>query len=109
MTWLMEQLVKELKGQPITLLVVLALVGYSAFSYTNHASAAELEVIAGQLASIEKVNECRWLSDKISDLQTEIYILERDGADTAWINEKKNELKRLESRYKLTTCSQTGY
>lgn len=109
MTWLVEQLVKETKGHPITLLVLLALVGYALFSYGDHASASELEAIKSQLDRDSKINECRWITDKISELQNQIYILERDAADQEWINEKKRELTRFQQRYNATTCAKSGY
>jgi len=106
---LFEQVVKEMRAHPITLILVLIALGGFVFGYTNFARASEVEILKASMEDQSKINTCRWLSDKIDTLETDIYVLERDKADSKWINEKKIDLAKLKSRYRQTTCSTTGY
>jgi len=63
MTWIVEQLVKELKEHPFTLLIVLGLVGYAFFTSTNHASASELEKQSSKLDKLLTLNVAATIRD----------------------------------------------
>lgn len=106
---LFEQVVKEMKAHPITLTLVLIGMAAITFGYTDFARAAEVEVLKASLEHQEKISTCRWLSDKIDDLETTIYVLERDEAEPEWINEKKAVLRKLKGRFNQATCSSTSY
>ena len=106
---LIEQVIKEMKAHPVTLVLVLISLGAVSTGYSKWAKASDVTILAANIESQAKINTCRWLSDKIDTLETDIYVLERDGADSKWINEKKIELAKLKSRYRQTTCSTTGY
>lgn len=104
-----KQIAKELKSHPHTLLAIAMLIGFALYSYNYHAKADDLNDVKQSVATQAKVNECRWLSDKIERLEATVYTLKRDKADPKWIEEKESALQKVVRRYQVSTCSITGY
>jgi len=109
MQWFFEQVAKEMKAHPITLILVLGGAVAIALGYASFATAGEVEQLKINQERESKVNTCRWLSDKIDDLQVDIFNLEKANADPKWVNEKKSDLARKQDRYSKTTCSTISY
>lgn len=57
------------------------------------------------LAEDRLINECRWLQDKLDEIEYEIYVLQRDGADGDFIRSKEAQLKKVERRYSSLDCA----
>lgn len=109
MQWLFEQVAKEMKSHPVTLVLVIGGIIAIGLGYSLFATAGEVEQLKVNQEKESKIGTCRWLSDKIDDLRVDIFNLEKDGADAAWVNEKKSDLQDKEDRYKQTTCSTIVY
>ena len=108
-TGLFEQVVKEMKSHPITLTLVLICLGATSFAWTTHAKASDVQVLQASLEKQNKLQTCRWLSDKIDNTENAIRLLEKDGAEEDWVVEKKKQLNRLKERYDATTCPNLVY
>tara|TARA_R100001143_G_C3360997_1_gene135672 strand:- start:6332 stop:6664 length:333 start_codon:yes stop_codon:yes gene_type:complete len=104
-----EQVVKEMKSHPITLTLVVIATAAIGFGYYNFAYANEVELLKANQVAESKVNTCRWLSDKIDDLEVDIFNLKKAGANAAWIREKESDLRDKRERYRETTCSTMTY
>ena len=104
-----EQVVKEMKSHPVTLIIVLSCTAAIIYGFPNFAKASEVEALKVSIERQNKVQTCRWLSDKIDNTENAIRLLEKDGADDNWIEDKKKALKRLKERYEATTCGSTVY
>ena len=101
---LFEQVVKEMKGHPITLILVLIALGSSALGYNTYARAEDLVVLKANLEIQTKIETCRWLSDKIEGNEDSIRMLVRDEADERLINTKRKNLERFKERYEAANC-----
>lgn len=51
LTWSIEQLVKELKAHPFTLIIIMALVGFTWFASSTHAKATDIQEIAREVSN----------------------------------------------------------
>jgi hypothetical protein len=52
-----------------------------------------------------KLNECRYLSDKIDRLEYEIYVLERDQASPDLVQSRRQNLSRIQRRFNALQCA----
>lgn len=104
-----EQLVVEMREKPWTMLTIAFLIAFSFYGWLNFARASEVEDVKRELEDQGKIQECRWLSDKIESLENKLYVLERDGADPERIHEKDQQLRKFQDRYDATTCAVTKY
>ena len=101
---LFEQVVKEMKGHPITLILVLIALGASALGYNTYARAEDLVVLKASLEAQTKIETCRWISDKIEGNEDSIRTLVRDEADERLIIAKRKNLERFKERYEAANC-----
>ena len=106
---LFEQVVKEMKGHPITLILVLVALGSAAAGYGTYARAEDVNILKTSIETQAKIQTCRYLSDKIDSYEANIRLLEKESADEAWVIEKKSELKRLNEKYESTHCKSVNY
>ena len=106
---LFEQVVKEMKGHPITLILVLIALGASALGYNTYARAEDLVVLKASLEAQTKIETCRWISDKIEGNEDSIRTLERDEADERLIIAKRKNLERFKERYEAANCRSVSY
>lgn len=109
MSGLFDQVVKEMKSHPVTLILVLIALGSASVGYSTYARASDLQALKANLELQSRVQTCRWLSDKIDSHESDIRLLEKDGAEDDWIEEKKADLKRLKERYAATNCASMVY
>lgn len=65
----------------------------------------KLAALETDMTEDRKVNECRWLQDKLDDLSYEIYVLDRDEADPDFIQTKRTQLRKFERRYNALGCA----
>ena len=106
---LFEQVVKEMKGHPITLILVLIALGSSALGYNTYARAEDLVVLKANLEIQTKIETCRWIADKIEVNEEYVRTLERDEADERLIITKKKNLERFKERYEAANCRSVQY
>lgn len=114
-----------MKSHPITLVLILIGMVAIAFGYANFARATDLadvkETLERQTEALtnslddqkkaleaqNKVQTCRWLSDKIDNNENAIRLLERDDADDQWIIEKRRTVEKLKDLYTTNHCTST--
>ncbi len=65
----------------------------------------EIGVNAKLIAENKKQQECRWLDDKLDDLDHKIYELERDGADPERLRDKRVQYEKYERRFDAMQCA----
>ena len=106
---LFEQVVKEMKGHPITLILVLIALGTTGLGYNTYARAEDVQILKASIEVQNKIQTCRYLSDKIDNYEANIRLLEKDDADEAWVIEKRDELRRLNEKYDSANCRSVNY
>lgn len=106
---LFEQVVKEMKSHPITLILVLIALGTTGLGYNTYARAEDVQILKASIEVQNKIQTCRYLSDKIDNYEANIRLLEKDDADEAWVLEKRDELRRLNEKYDSAHCKSVNY
>ena len=66
---------------------------------------SRMDNIKQEFEKESKLSKCRWLSDKLDRLRSEIYTLERDNADRDFVQSKKNQLRNIERDFDALSCA----
>ena len=64
-----------------------------------------IDTVNEQVTHESKLNECRYLSDKIDRLEYEIYVLQRDQASPDFIQSKASLLQRERRKFTALLCA----
>lgn len=65
----------------------------------------EIGEIKEQIAHQDRRSECRYLSQRIEDLEYQIYELQRDNASQDFIQSKQSELRRHREKFNALNCA----
>jgi hypothetical protein len=66
---------------------------------------SKFDQLGKQLQDIDKINECRFLSEKIDQLEYQIYELERDNASADLVQSRRQNLSRIQRRFNALQCA----
>lgn len=71
--------------------------------HSQHES--QMSELSGKIDTIAALNTCRWLSDQISALEYEIYVLKRDAASPDFIHSKQSTLNQRKGQFDALNCA----
>jgi hypothetical protein len=102
MTGLFEQVTKEMKSHPITLVLVLLALGSALFGWANYARASEVKLVE---AKVDRVLELQ-MAATLRSLQTEYCRANGNKAViAALIDDHQSEYRKITGqRYPLIKC-----
>ena len=99
-----EQIIKELKELPFTMIAVLSLIAFAVFANNTHANAGEVKHLTEQVSKVLTLQ----MAESLRNLQVQLCSTENHEARrtlSRTIDDLQTEYRRLTgARYPLTAC-----